>query len=105
MATPGKIYDYDILTKEKKLVNKVEIPSGHKNSDYKVERIKAKSHDGRMIPITLVRRKDIELNGKSNSTIKWNFQKYIVDAKGELINYFFSNTKPMSPKIISIIKQ
>ena len=55
----------DILTKEKKLVKEVEIPSGHKISDYKVERIKAKSHDGRMIPITLVRRKDIELNGKS----------------------------------------
>ena len=46
-----------------------------------------------------------ELNGKSNSTIKWNFQKYIVDEKGELINYFFSTTKPMSPKITSLVKQ
>ena len=46
-----------------------------------------------------------ELNGKSNSTIKWNFQKYIVDEKGKLINYFFSTTKPMSPKITSLVKQ
>ena len=65
MATNGKVYEYDILTKEKKLVKETEIPSGHDPSNYKVERISAISHDGRKIPITLVRRKDIELNGKS----------------------------------------
>ena len=65
MATPGKIYEYDILTKEKKLVKEVEIPSGHDSKKYIVERIKAKSHDGRMIPITLIRKKDINKNGKS----------------------------------------
>ena len=65
MATPGKIYEYDVLTKEKKLVKEVEIPSGHDSEKYIVERIKAKSHDGRMIPITLIRKKDIKKNGKS----------------------------------------
>jgi len=65
MATQGKIYEYDVLTKEKKLVKEVEIPSGHDPDKYVVERLKAKSHDGRMIPITLVRRKDIMLDSKS----------------------------------------
>jgi oligopeptidase B len=65
LATPGKIYEYDIETKEKKLVKEVEIPSGHNPKDYLVERIKATAHDGRKIPITLVRRKDTKLNGKS----------------------------------------
>ena len=65
LATPGKIYEYDILTKKKKLVKEVEIPSGHNPDDYLVERLKAKAHDGRQIPITLVRRKDTKLNGKS----------------------------------------
>ena len=65
LATPGKIYEYDIETKEKKLVKEVEIPSGHNPDDYVVERIKATAHDGRKIPITLVRRKDSKLNGKS----------------------------------------
>ncbi|MDC0204414.1 glutathione peroxidase [Flavobacteriales bacterium] len=46
-----------------------------------------------------------EFNGKSNSIVKWNFQKYIVDDKGELLNFFFSTTKPMSQKIISLVKQ
>jgi oligopeptidase B len=53
MATPGKIYEYDIVSKEKKLVKETEIPSGHDPKKYVVERIKAKSHDGRMIPISL----------------------------------------------------
>ena len=65
LATPGKIYEYDILTKEKKLVKELEIPSGHNPNDYLVERIKATAHDGRQIPITLVRRKDTKLDGKS----------------------------------------
>ena len=69
MATQGKIYEYDVLTKEKKLVKEVEIPSGHDPDKYVVERLKAKSHDGRMIPITLVRRKDIKLDGKSKMVL------------------------------------
>ncbi len=65
MASPGKIYEYDILTKEKKLVKEVEIPSGHDPNKYIVERIKAKSHDGRMIPISLVRLKSSKQDGKT----------------------------------------
>ncbi|MEC9210010.1 MAG: glutathione peroxidase [Bacteroidota bacterium] len=48
---------------------------------------------------------DKKLNGKSNSSVKWNFQKYIVSPKGELIDYFYSTTKPMDLKITSILKQ
>jgi oligopeptidase B len=65
MATPSKVYEYDIVTKEKKLVKETEIPSGHDPKKYIVERIKAKSHDGRMIPISLVRLKNAKQNAKS----------------------------------------
>lgn len=44
-------------------------------------------------------------NGKYNSSVKWNFQKYLVSPKGELINHFYSMTSPMSPKITSILEQ
>ncbi|MDG1476244.1 MAG: glutathione peroxidase [Vicingaceae bacterium] len=40
-----------------------------------------------------------DLNGKKNSSVKWNFQKYLVDDKGDFIDYYFSITKPMSSKI------
>ncbi|MFD2550672.1 glutathione peroxidase [Bizionia sediminis] len=39
------------------------------------------------------------LNGQSNSSVKWNFQKYLVDGEGHLVDYFFSVTNPMSGKI------
>lgn len=40
-----------------------------------------------------------KLNGKKNSSVKWNFQKYLVDDKGNLIDYYFSITNPTSSKI------
>lgn len=40
-----------------------------------------------------------ENNGLKSSSVKWNFQKYLVDEKGDLIDYYFSLTKPMSKKI------
>lgn len=48
---------------------------------------------------------DKKLNGRSNSAVRWNFQKYLVSPKGELIDYFYSMTNPMSPKITSILEQ
>lgn len=44
------------------------------------------------------------INGQKSSTVKWNFQKYLVDEKGELLDHFFSITKPMSSKITSYLK-
>ena len=39
------------------------------------------------------------LNNEKNSSVKWNFQKYLVDDKGRLIDYYFSFTNPLSSKI------
>ena len=39
------------------------------------------------------------LNGKKNSTVKWNFQKYLIDENGDLLDYYYSITKPLSKKI------
>ncbi len=44
------------------------------------------------------------INGKQNSTVKWNFQKYLVDENGNFLDYFYSITKPMSSKITSNLK-
>jgi glutathione peroxidase len=39
------------------------------------------------------------LNGKKSSSVKWNFQKYLIDENGSLIDYYFSITNPISSKI------
>jgi glutathione peroxidase len=38
-------------------------------------------------------------NGKKSSTVRWNFQKYLIDEDGNLIDYYYSITKPTSKKI------
>ncbi len=40
-----------------------------------------------------------EKNGVKSSSVKWNFQKYLIDENGAYIDYFYSMTKPMSSKI------
>jgi glutathione peroxidase len=39
------------------------------------------------------------LNGKRDSTVKWNFQKYIVNESGSLIDHYYSIISPLSKKI------
>ena len=45
-----------------------------------------------------------KLNNKKSSSVKWNFQKYLVSPEGELIDYYFSITKPLSSKITKYLK-
>ena len=45
-----------------------------------------------------------ELNGKTNSKVKWNFQKYLVDPQGQFVDYYFSMTSPTSSKITKHLK-
>jgi glutathione peroxidase len=45
-----------------------------------------------------------ELNNKKSSSVKWNFQKYLISTDGKLIDYYISITKPMSSKITKHIK-
>lgn len=43
-------------------------------------------------------------NGVMDSEVKWNFQKYLIDEKGKLVDVVFSKEKPDSEKIIKWIK-
>lgn len=42
-------------------------------------------------------------NGKMDSSVKWNFQKYMIDEKGNLVDVAYSGEKPMSDKIVNWI--
>jgi len=45
-----------------------------------------------------------EANGKMDSSVKWNFQKYMVNADGTLSGMASSKTKPFDPKILDWIQ-
>ena len=64
--TQSRVYSYNLNSKEKKLIKEQEIPSGHNPENYIVERIDCKSHDGRMVPITITRHKNTKLDGSAN---------------------------------------
>ena len=64
--TPARTYEYNLKTKEKKLVKEQEVPSGHHREDYLVERLNCPSHDGRQIPITLTYHKNTKLDGSAH---------------------------------------
>ncbi len=47
---------------------------------------------------------DKDLNGVKNTTILWNFTKFLIDENGHLIDTFISTTKPTSESITKYLK-
>lgn len=45
-----------------------------------------------------------ELNGVEDSKVKWNFQKYLINEEGNLIQVFGSKVKPLAEEITVAIK-
>lgn len=45
-----------------------------------------------------------EQNGVMDSKVKWNFQKYMIDEKGNLVDVAYSKTNPLDDQIISWIE-
>jgi Glutathione peroxidase len=42
-------------------------------------------------------------NGVMDSEVKWNFQKYLIDENGKLVDVVYSKDKPTSDKVIAWI--
>ncbi len=43
-------------------------------------------------------------NGAKSSNVKWNFQKYLLDENGRLLEVFESSVDPLSPKVTDFLK-
>ncbi len=61
-STPYESYDYNMQTKERVLVKRQEIPSGHKKEDYIVKRVQVPS-GGVNVPLTLLYKNDTPIDG------------------------------------------
>ena len=85
--TPSRVYSYNLLDKSKKLIKEQEIPSGHNPENYIVERIEYKSHDGRMVPLTITRHKKTKIDGSANLLL------YGYGSYGSSMSPGFSSTK------------
>ncbi|MDR6815360.1 oligopeptidase B [Neorhizobium sp. 2083] len=65
MTTPSQLYDYDMVTRERVLLKTQEVPSGHNPDDYVTRRVMAPAHDGELVPVSLLYRKDTPLDGSA----------------------------------------
>lgn len=43
-------------------------------------------------------------NGSTDSSVKWNFQKYLISESGELLSVFAPTVKPMDEEILNSLK-
>jgi oligopeptidase B len=65
MTTPAETYDYDVISRMRLLRKRQEVPSGHNPQDYVTRRLFAPSHDGELVPVTILYRKDTPLDGSA----------------------------------------
>ncbi len=65
MTTPARVYDYDMATRQRVLRKEDEVPSGHDPADYVTRRLFATADDGELVPVSLLYRKDVALDGSA----------------------------------------
>lgn len=63
MTTPWETYDYNLATRERVLRKRQIIPSGHNPSHYVTRRLFAAAADGEQVPISILHRADLKLDG------------------------------------------
>jgi glutathione peroxidase len=65
-----------------------------------MSKISVKGKDMHPLYIWLTKK---EYNKVIDSEVKWNFQKYLIDEKGNLVKVLYSKTKPMDKEIVDWI--
>ncbi len=63
LVTPGSVFDYDMNTHKSTLMKQTEVPGGFDRANYKSERIFATAKDGTRIPMSVVYRRDVKMDG------------------------------------------
>lgn len=63
LITPGSVYDYDMNSRTRELKKQTPVLGGYDPSQYGSERVFARARDGTMVPVSLVYRKPLRLDG------------------------------------------
>jgi len=75
MTTPNSIYDYDMISKKKVLLKQDEVLGDFSSENYVTERVYATANDGAKVPISIVYRKGIKMDG-SNPLLLYGYGSY-----------------------------
>jgi oligopeptidase B len=63
MITPRSVYDYNMVTKERKLLKEQEVVGGYDKTQYVTERLMATAKDGTKVPVSVVYKKGFAKDG------------------------------------------
>jgi oligopeptidase B len=74
-TTPNQTFDIDLETGTRTLLKTQEVPSGHNPEDYETRRLFATAPDGEQVPVTVLSRKGITLDG-NNPTLLYGYGSY-----------------------------
>ncbi len=75
MTTPESTYDFNMATKEHKLIKERAVLGGFDRDDYQAERLFATARDGTQVPVSIVYRKGMEKNGQ-NPLFQYGYGSY-----------------------------
>lgn len=87
MTTPASLYEFDMKERKSVLLKRQEIVGGYEPSDYVTERHFAPSHDGVMVPISLVYKKGMKKDG-DNPLVLYGYGSY-----GSSMDAYFSSAR------------
>jgi oligopeptidase B len=87
LVTPSSTYDYNMDTGEKTLLKQREVVGGYDSEEYYAERLYANARDGKLIPISLVYKKDQKLDRPQNLLL------YAYGSYGSTNDPYFSSTR------------
>jgi oligopeptidase B len=87
MTTPNSTFDYNMVTREKELKKQQEIVGGYNAEEYETKRLWATADDGTKIPMSIVYKKGIELDG-TNPTLLYAYGSY-----GATMDPYFSSVR------------
>ncbi len=84
MTTPSSVYEWDMEQRTKTLLKRQEIVGGYTPEDYVTERLLVPSHDGVLVPVSIVYKKDMAGDG-SNPLVLYGYGSY-----GSSMDAYFS---------------
>jgi oligopeptidase B len=91
LTTPSSVYDYNMATKEKKLLKRQEVLGGFQQANYRTERVEAAAPDGVKVPISLVYRTDFR-KPEGNPLLLYGYG-----------SYGFSTDAAFNPYVVSLL--
>lgn len=84
MTTPSSVFEYDMEKRTKTLLKQQEVVGGYKPSDYITERLMVPSHDGVLVPMSIVYKRGMAKNGQ-NPLVLYGYGSY-----GSSMDAYFS---------------